>query len=128
MKQHLFVAAIVAALALPSHAVEPAAAANASVGGEVSVRFVDGPTGFNYVWLPNQGWKFVGQNPAAAAALTTAASPEGYAAGAPLAEFIDTATGFHFVWRNGAGWEFAGKVAGREGELSQLASLEGQAR
>lgn len=124
MKQHLFVAAIVAALALPSLAVEPAAAANANVGGDLSVRFVDGPTGFNYVWLPNQGWKFVGQNPTAVAAV----SPEGYAAGAPLAEFIDTTTGFHFVWRNGAGWEFAGKVASREGELTQLASAAGEAR
>ncbi len=23
--------------------------------------FIDGPTGFTYVWVADQGWKFVGQ-------------------------------------------------------------------
>lgn len=128
MKQPLFVAAILAALATPCFAAEPAAVVGANPGGDVAVRFVDGPTGFNYVWLPDQGWKFVGRNPEAAAAAAPAASPEGYSAGAPLAEFVDATTGFRFVWRHGAGWEFAGKVAGREGDLAQLASLAGGAR
>ncbi|GJH28913.1 hypothetical protein [Caballeronia novacaledonica] len=33
---------------------------NLQPGRPVSV-FVDGPSGFTYVWLPDQGWRFVGR-------------------------------------------------------------------
>jgi hypothetical protein len=128
MKQALFVAAVVAAFALPSLAAEPAAVANANLGSDISVAFVDGPTGFKYVWRPNLGWQFVGQNPEGSVNPAPTSSPDGFAAGAPLAEFIDATTGFHFVWRHQAGWEFVGVVDSRQGELSPLASIAGDAR
>lgn len=129
MKPSLFATALVAALTVPGlAAAEPAAVGGANSAGAVEVRFVDVPTGFNYVWQQDKGWKFVGQSPADADRPALVSSAEGYAAGTPLSEFIDATTGFRFVWRQDSGWEFAGKLASRDGEPAQLASLAGDAR
>ena len=126
MKPSLFV--LVAAFAVPGlAAAEAAAAVSAKPASAIEVRFVDAPTGFNYVWQQDQGWKFAGRSPAGARPAPVS-SAEGYAAGTPLAEFIDATTGFRFVWRQGSGWEFAGKLASRDGEAAQFASLAGDAR
>lgn len=109
MKQHLLIAAIIGAIAMPSHAAQPATAAKAGPGEGVGVSFVDGPTGFGYVWRPDAGWKFVGQN-GEGHTKAASSSPEGFADGAALAEFIDATTGFRFVWQHGAGWKFAGRT------------------
>lgn len=33
----------------------------ASVGEQPMTVFIDGPTGFTYVWVSDQGWKFIGR-------------------------------------------------------------------
>ncbi len=33
----------------------------ASAGEQPMTVFIDGPTGFTYVWLPDHGWRFIGR-------------------------------------------------------------------
>lgn len=133
MKQHILVAAIVGAIALPAHAAQPATAENADVSGDATVTFSDGPTGFNFVWGPDTGWKFVGQNRGANAngglvKTALASSKESFQEGAPLAEFVDASTGFRFVYRYGIGWQFDGPAGSPRGELQRIATLAGNLR
>lgn len=110
MKKSILAALLVSATVLSAPAAQLAAADNASLA-----TFIDGPTGYKFVWRRDSGWEFVGRSedggvePASLAGKAAWASPgKELQEGAPLAEFVDGPTGFRFVWLHGSGWKFAG--------------------
>lgn len=84
-------------------------AAATSVAAQPLAVFLDQPTGGTFVYLAEEGWKYLGRSDASHVAPSV---PE--AADRPITLFVDGPSGFVYTYAAEKGWKFAGRVADKK--------------